>query len=68
MANRRNLLRWLTIYYFSGGFICIMEVLENLFSWFFFIALILTIIFGIMWFRNRKDKEDSKYAKNKNIH
>lgn len=42
-----------------------MEVLENLFSWVFFIALIFTIIFGIMWFRNRKDKEDSKYAKNK---
>ncbi|MEE6636134.1 hypothetical protein [Limosilactobacillus pontis] len=42
-----------------------MEILENLFSWIGLIAFIALIVFGIMVFRGRKDKESKKYIKNK---
>ncbi|MCT3208062.1 hypothetical protein EFO75_05195 [Limosilactobacillus reuteri] len=42
-----------------------MEVLENIFGWIFLIAFIFMLVFGVMWFRVRKDKANVKYAKNK---
>lgn len=42
-----------------------MESMDSLFTLIILIALISIIVFGILWFRVRKDKDNEKYAKNK---
>ena len=39
--------------------------MDSLFTLIILIALISIIVFGILWFRVRKDKDNEKYAKNK---
>lgn len=43
----------------------IMEILGDLFSLIFLVALICVIIFAIMWFRTNREKDKEKYQKSK---
>ena len=42
-----------------------MEILSTIFALIFFASIVSLLIFGIKWFRGRKDKESVKYKRNK---
>ncbi|MDY3300579.1 MAG: hypothetical protein SOW93_08535 [Limosilactobacillus reuteri] len=42
-----------------------MEILVTLFDLVFLVAFIVAIVYGIRWFKGRKDKENESLKKNK---